>query len=580
MSRRFSLFAKLSIFAVTLLLIAGFGIVLLLQQAFDDSLVEQELRDLHYEAYLDTEQLLEEIDDLRQDLRLLALLVKQGSIKSQLFSTFMSTKPYYTQINYWQHETDQVQHWQWRRHDQQIVQTQQRLQQLPRWQPGKLQLQISQRQDTVVVTALLANDDGTAAVGLVLDLQHVFNIIKAGAKFPLLIDIADAQGNILLSSRGSALQQLPIKNLEKVESIQEYTWSGQPYLMLLQRFYLDTEHKQPLLIALSSPEHKLLDKSVWLKQRSVLIISLVLLITMIVALLFARRMTSVLTRLTTSAQNVSEGNEAIDLPLQRNDEFGVLARAFSHMLTKIKQRTQALEQSNQELKQFAYVASHDLKEPLRKVQTFGSFLQQECEHQLSDEGANFLNKMVQAVERMRTLVDSLLRYAGASRRQLVVTQVDLNQLLQEVLSDLKASIKEKQALIQVQTELPVLEADATQLRQLLQNLLSNAIKFSKPGSTPRVDIHAREFSEAGVAFCELTISDNGIGFPQQYAEKAFTMFQRLHEKTSGTGIGLAVCQRIVQRHGGKIELFSEAEQGTKVVITLPMVYCVVDDMEL
>jgi signal transduction histidine kinase len=238
---------------------------------------------------------------------------------------------------------------------------------------------------------------------------------------------------------------------------------------------------------------------------------------------------------------------------------------------------QDLESSNHDLQQFASVASHDLKEPLRKIQIFSSILSQKAKK--SDPGMiDYLDRITTSANRMEGLIHDLLNFSRLSMDVLFET-ADLNLIVREILTDLELQIREKKAIIEA-SSLPVMDIVPGQMRQVFQNLISNAIKFSKPGVEPKIDITASrvkgmsfesEPAEAG-AFCRITITDNGIGFNEQYLDRIFTIFQRLHsrEEYEGTGIGLAITRKIIDRHNGIITARSKEGEGAAFTIVLPM----------
>ena len=233
-----------------------------------------------------------------------------------------------------------------------------------------------------------------------------------------------------------------------------------------------------------------------------------------------------------------------------------------------------VESRNQELQDFAFVASHDLQEPLRKVQAFGDRLRLHLADQLDADGADYIQRMRGAAARMQTLINDLLAYSRVSRAAHSPQRVALSKVLSEVLSDLESRIESSGA--QVQTEaLPEIWADPTQMRQLLQNLLGNALKFAHPGRPPQVRVSARlrEASRAGeTATALLTVEDNGIGFDNRYQDRIFAPFQRLHGRSEfeGSGIGLAIVRKIVERHGGRIHADGQPGQGARFHIELPV----------
>jgi len=238
-----------------------------------------------------------------------------------------------------------------------------------------------------------------------------------------------------------------------------------------------------------------------------------------------------------------------------------------------------LARSNAELEQFAYVASHDLQEPLRKIQAFGDRLKAKCDAVDLKEGRDYLERMQSASARMQTLINDLLTFSRVISTTEPFVPVDLAAITKEVLADLEVRIEQTKAKVEVGT-LPTIDADPLQMRQLLQNLLGNALKFQPADSQPVIEIQAktipRPFADGAEPtagdLCELTVKDNGIGFDEKYLEKIFAMFQRLHGRTEyeGTGVGLAVCRRIADRHGGTINARSKPGEGATFIVTLPV----------
>ena len=240
-----------------------------------------------------------------------------------------------------------------------------------------------------------------------------------------------------------------------------------------------------------------------------------------------------------------------------------------------------LARSNAELEQFAYVASHDLQEPLRKIQAFGDRLKAKLDQLGVQEGRDFLERMQSAAARMQRLINDLLTFSRViSKSHQPFVPVNLTQVTREVLSDLEVRIEQTKAHIDV-GDLPTVQADPMQMRQLLQNLIGNALKFQPPNGKPQVQIQAQRVRKAfnGEAaggseqeLCEITIKDNGIGFDEKYSEKIFAMFQRLHGRNEyeGTGVGLAVCRRIADRHGGTISAKGRPGEGATFTVTLPL----------
>ncbi len=231
-----------------------------------------------------------------------------------------------------------------------------------------------------------------------------------------------------------------------------------------------------------------------------------------------------------------------------------------------------LQQSNRELQEFAYVASHDLQEPLRKVQAFSDRLVRKYGEKLEGEGLDYLERMRNASSRMQTLIQDLLTFSRVATKTQPFEPVNLDTVTREVLSDLEVKIEETGATIEI-IDLPAIDADALQMRQLIQNMIGNALKFRRADTKPQIKIYA-ETLPAGKnnnQTCQLFIEDNGIGFDEKYIGKIFTVFQRLHGRSEyeGSGVGLAVCRKIVERHNGQIDARSKPGDGATFIITLP-----------
>ncbi len=262
--------------------------------------------------------------------------------------------------------------------------------------------------------------------------------------------------------------------------------------------------------------------------------------------------------------------------------------SVSQDITGIKQyqreleiRIDKLNRSNEELDRFAYVASHDLQEPLRKIRAFGEQLSGRFKEELSEEGKDFINRMQNAVLRMQILIDDLLDYSKLSRSKEQYVKVDLSELIKEVLNDLEITIEQKKAVINFDNIGSVMAIES-QMRQLFQNLICNALKFNRPDEIPVINIKSEIIAGKDIKginkifrkskYCRITIQDSGIGFEEKFLDRIFVIFQRLHGRSeyAGTGIGLAICKKIVENHYGFITAESKVNEGSTFIITLPL----------
>jgi PAS domain S-box-containing protein len=233
---------------------------------------------------------------------------------------------------------------------------------------------------------------------------------------------------------------------------------------------------------------------------------------------------------------------------------------------RIKERTLELQKSNESLEDFASIASHDMQEPLRKIAIFGDRLKAKLTNSGKEEVDN-INRMQRATLRMQSLINDLLEYSKISSPTSNPRTTNLDTMVREVVSDLDASIQSTQGEIHI-GRLPKLEADPTQMRQLFQNLISNAIKYHKAGVAPKIRIESNKFDNENWG---ISVSDNGIGFEEKYSKRIYKPFERLHgiDVYQGTGMGLAICQKIVSNHGGRISTQSELGKGSTFTIFLP-----------
>lgn len=253
---------------------------------------------------------------------------------------------------------------------------------------------------------------------------------------------------------------------------------------------------------------------------------------------------------------------------ESQEEKENLLKLLSNSNAKLLRSNDKLGRSNKELEEFAYIASHDLQEPLRKVIAFGDRLKTRYSDVLDEAGVDYLSRMQDAAGRMSILINDLLTYSRVTSKAKPLEDVDLEQIVREVLSDLEVRIEELNATVEVKLSCG-LKADPVQMRQLMQNLISNALKFHKPEEAPVVKVFDRTVKSDNSETLQIVVEDNGIGFDEQYKDRIFGMFQRLHgrHEYSGTGLGLAVCRKIADRHDISITVNSTVGEGSRFILT-------------
>ena len=339
---------------------------------------------------------------------------------------------------------------------------------------------------------------------------------------------------------------------------------------------------------------------------NVLITVAALLLALFLGAILARSISQPITQLTEMVNSLGRTSTRTlsSLSVSSNDEVGQLCRAFKQMTERLKEttvsrdalakevterrraeedlavRADELRRSNTELTQFLSVASHDLQEPLRKVQAFGDLLARKSRDSLTGDSLAHLERMQASAARMQNLIQDLQAFSRIATQTRTHVSVDLTDAAQRALSDLETQLKETGGRAEV-GELPTIDADPALMQELLRNLVSNGLKFHRPGEPPivKVEAHLLDGRENGAPrgvaadkLWELTVEDNGIGFDEKYLDRIFTVFQRLHgdDGYQGTGMGLALCQKIVERHGGNITARSEPGHGATFVVRLPV----------
>lgn len=303
-------------------------------------------------------------------------------------------------------------------------------------------------------------------------------------------------------------------------------------------------------------------------------------------------------RLQQDTVEVGRGNLNHKVRTTAKNEFGELAASFNAMVQNLQAVTTShealnreievrkeaearlqdtlrrLERSNRELEQFAFAASHDLQEPLRKILMFGERLNTSTHNSLNDTGRDALNRMLNAAARMQTLVNGLLTLSLISRSNHDFKAVDLNQVARKIQIDLEADLRRTGGSVFF-SPLPIVEANPLQMEELLMNLIGNGLKFSRQGVPPVVKVNADSTHTPGEQpdIYTITVEDNGIGFDDKYRERIFGIFQRLNDRSQfeGCGIGLAVCRKIIENHGGRITAEGRPGQGAKIILQLPRV---------
>ena len=247
-------------------------------------------------------------------------------------------------------------------------------------------------------------------------------------------------------------------------------------------------------------------------------------------------------------------------------------KEFSEELKKlVAERTADLRRSNEDLLQFANIVSHDLKEPVRKISVFSSMLREDLGDKLEAKNAVYFDKVQRSTQRMSSIINGVLNYSTLNKSSQEVQPIDLNAVIDGIKTDLELIIHEKQAIL-VKDDFPEIQGAPILVHQLFYNLIHNSLKFSRPDNPPRVTISCLRVVHQGTEHIRVAIKDNGIGFEPEYAQKIFNAFERLHSKDQfeGTGLGLALCKKIAERHHGSIEALGKKDDGAEFIIMLPI----------
>ena len=284
-------------------------------------------------------------------------------------------------------------------------------------------------------------------------------------------------------------------------------------------------------------------------------------------------------QLRTQEQMLIAANKRLEKEIRERRQSEEQVKALN---SQLMEHITQLKAVNEELERFAYVASHDLQEPLRKIILFSDQLATRYNKELKDEGCDSLDRIIKAATRMKMLIKNILTFSRSSTHSGSYEETDLNLLFDGILSDLEVSITQKNAQITI-AKMPCIYIIPDNIRQLFQNLIINALKFSKPDTSPQIQIHAEFIKGKQIPdvkseqyeddFISIFIQDNGIGFEQQYADDIFTLFKRLntYDKYEGTGIGLSICKKITEQHNGYISARSNLDAGATFVVSLPIV---------
>lgn len=313
------------------------------------------------------------------------------------------------------------------------------------------------------------------------------------------------------------------------------------------------------------------------------IVSCSILISFCLIFVLARHfVTHPLRELIMGTNKISQGNLDYKVPVKSSDEIATLAKSFNKMSEELKKAeaqnktlmkdiesyNEKLEKSNKDLQNFVYIASHDLREPIRKISAFGDLLSSSVQDQLDEDQRENLDFMIDGSERMQTMIEDLLTYSRVTTNAKPLQEINIHEIVDDLIKlELAYPIEESKGTVKILGNLPLVKADPSQAHQLLQNLISNGLKYQSSEKKPEIIISGEDMKNGMI---KIFIKDNGIGIPQRFTKEIFAMFKRLQNKNrfKGTGIGLAVCERIVSRHGGEIGVESTEGNGSTFWFTL------------
>ena len=377
--------------------------------------------------------------------------------------------------------------------------------------------------------------------------------------------------------------EYPMISEEMLATESEISYHGEfKHIWGFQKIFFDPGNRKRFWTVIYEIPEEITLRDVYKIQKRMVLVGLVIIFFSIGFILWIslREIISPLTRLMKTAKRMEEGDLSVRLPEDKGAvEFIVLHHTLNSFVEKqqnaienfekeLALRTDKLEASNRELQQFSYIASHDLQEPLRKITAFGDRLVAHAGESLDEKSKDYLHRMQSAAGRMKQLIEDLLNYSRITTKANPFEAVRLERLIEEAVEILELRIAETGGQIDIKGNLPAVYGDRSQLQQLILNLLANALKYHQPDLPPKIVISGRTLASS---LAEIKITDNGIGFNEKYLDRIFIPFQRLHtrDEYEGTGIGLAISQKIVQRHGGIITAKSHPGTGSSFIVTLP-----------
>lgn len=445
----------------------------------------------------------------------------------------------------------------------------------------------SEQQSLEIVTEVMSNNVQVPFSFGDAYISEVENTLKAFRSDTAVLSacLFDEEGKVFAAFHKDTANyflptQMPPQTAERI-----YSYSKNDTLHTFCHFIADSKPGYFYIQKKSAKNNVLLN----LVATTLIVVLISLVLGILSALFLQQAISTPISSLIDTMQNVAKQQDYATRVTESGDiELRTLSQVFNDMLLQIEKRdaslqeikhqleerveertkelqdkTQALQLSNNELQQFAYIASHDMQEPLRIIGSFSQILAKRYQNTLDNEMKEYISFIVDAVGRMQTLIKDLLSFSRVGTAKMQIKPVVLSNLLLKCTSNLRFAIEECNAQINYADTLPVINADETKTLQLFQNLLSNAIKFRKDTIKPIINISIQEEPTEWL----FTISDNGIGIEKDYSEKIFMIFQRLSTAYSGTGIGLAICKKVVELHGGRIWFESEKDKGSTFYFT-------------